>query len=99
VLGRYDEAIADSRAALSQLEDLRSRLVPDDALKQQFNSTQEGLYSHAVALPMQQKRGRDALETAELARSRAFIDLRVAEPVETAEGETSSAVCAGYFPD
>jgi CHAT domain-containing protein/Tfp pilus assembly protein PilF len=84
-LGRYDEAIADSRAALDELEELRARLVPNDALKQQFASTREDMYSHAVALQMQQKRDRDALETAELARSRAFVDLLAAHDLPVKE--------------
>jgi CHAT domain-containing protein/tetratricopeptide (TPR) repeat protein len=83
--GKYDEAIADTRAALGELEELRARLVPNDALKQQFASTREGMYSHAVALQMQQNRDGDALETAELARSRAFVDLLAAHDLPAKE--------------
>ena len=84
-LGRYEEAIADSRTALDELEDVRARLAPNDALKQQFGSTRESIYSHAVALQVKQKRGRDALETAELARSRAFVDLLAARDLPVKE--------------
>src|SRR5207244_11075070 len=58
--GKYDEATADTRSALAELEELRARLVPNDALKQQFATALEHLYSHAVALQMQQRRGRHA---------------------------------------
>jgi len=74
-LGHDDAAIADIRSALDRLEAVRARLVPGDFLKQQFNSRREEIYSHAVVLQMRQHHTREAFETAELARSRAFVDL------------------------
>jgi CHAT domain-containing protein/tetratricopeptide (TPR) repeat protein len=74
-LGDDRAALADVRAALDMLETVRARLVPADFFKQQFNHAQEGVYSHAIALELARGDARSALETAELARSRAFIDL------------------------
>jgi CHAT domain-containing protein len=54
---------------------VRARLVPTDFFKQDFPRAQEGIYSQAIALQVQARQGRAALETAELARARAFIDL------------------------
>lgn len=71
----YPAARADIDRALRLIEDTRRNLVPSDFLKQDFHKRQEGIYSQAIALQFQQRQRTDALETAELARSRAFLDL------------------------
>jgi CHAT domain-containing protein/tetratricopeptide (TPR) repeat protein len=78
-------ALADLRSAMSTLEAVRAHLVPADFLKQQFNLAEEELYSRAIALQQRQGRIADALETAEHARSRAFVDLLASRdlPIET----------------
>ena len=91
-LGNADAAIGDIRAALDRIERVRARLVPGDFFKQQFNSAREHVYSHAIALEMKQKRTRDALETAELARSRALVDLLAAHQLPVKEPAPDGAL-------
>ena len=74
-LGDTRSALADVRAALSIIESVRARLVPADFFRQQFNQGQEDTYSRAIALQLRGGQPAEALETAELARSRGFIDL------------------------
>ncbi len=74
-LGRHDEALQDVQAALQTLESVRARLVPADFFKQQFTVGQEETYSDAIELQLRANAQGEALETAELARARAFVDL------------------------
>jgi CHAT domain-containing protein len=80
-LGDATAALADINAALEFLEGLRIRLVPTDFLKQDFNLAQQYIYSQAIALQVQHKQERQALETSELARARAFLDLLASRDV------------------
>lgn len=91
-LGNDAAAVIDLRAALDRLEAIRARLVPNDFLKQQFNSARERIYSHAIGLQMRQRHLGEALETAELARSRALVDLLAAAnlPVDASPSTTTS---------
>jgi CHAT domain-containing protein len=103
--GEDSAALADLRAALAKVEEIRTRLVPADFFKQQFNLAQEQIYSRTIALQVRQKATGDALESSEQARSRAFIDLlasrnlsapdpaAAAAPV-TAHGSTLASVAA-----
>jgi CHAT domain-containing protein len=74
-LGDRDAALDDLRKAMQLVETKRSRLVPEDFFKQQFNLAQRELYTRAIALQTRAGQNAEALETAELARSRAFVDL------------------------
>jgi CHAT domain-containing protein len=74
-LGDQQEALADVTAALNRIEDVRKRLVPTDFFKQEFHRMMEAVYSQAIAISLSQNQERRALEQAELARSRAFLDL------------------------
>ncbi|MCC6164010.1 MAG: CHAT domain-containing protein [Acidobacteria bacterium] len=74
-LGNVPAALADVQAALARLEDIRTRLVPTDAFRQDFSRVQSSVYSEAIALQVQQGLARESLGTAELARSRALLDL------------------------
>ena len=65
------------------IETVRSRLVPADFFKQRYTATRsEGVYSYAIALELEQGNARAALETAELARARAFIDLLASRDIK-----------------
>jgi CHAT domain-containing protein/tetratricopeptide (TPR) repeat protein len=81
-LGNATAALADINSALFRLETLRTRLVPSDFFKQDFNLAQQYIYSQAIALQVAQKQERQALETAELARARAFLDLLTSREVQ-----------------
>jgi CHAT domain-containing protein/tetratricopeptide (TPR) repeat protein len=81
-LGDAQAALADINAALALIEGLRISLVPTDFFKQDFNNAQQYIYSQAIALQIQEKQDRRALETAELARARAFLDLLASRDVQ-----------------
>jgi len=71
-------ARADQRKALDTIERMRATLVPADLLKQGFQDAWRAVYSASIAVAFRQHDIREALETAELASSRAFLDLLAA---------------------
>ena len=73
--GRREAALSDVTAALDKIEVVRAKLVPADFFKQQFSAAQEAIYSRAIDIHLRDGRAGEALATAELARSRAFVDL------------------------
>ena len=68
-------ALTDLEQAVTLVEDARKRLIPADFLKQQFDRTGAALFGRAIELQLGDGRARQALETAEQARARAFLDL------------------------
>jgi CHAT domain-containing protein len=84
-LGDAQSALTDLNAALDFIEGLRIRLVPSDFFKQDFNHVQEYIYSQTIALQVREKQEQQALETAELARARAFVDLLASRDVQVKE--------------
>lgn len=76
-LGLADEraALATYQTALRSLEDVHARLAASDFLRQEFFHDWERFYSLGIELLMRRGEYREALESAELARSRAFLDL------------------------
>jgi CHAT domain-containing protein/tetratricopeptide (TPR) repeat protein len=80
-MGSTDAALSDVNAALAGIEAWRAKLVPLDFFKQEFHRSQEDIYSLAIGLQVREKQDRLALETAELARSRAFLDLLASQNV------------------
>src|SRR6185503_9761418 len=99
-LGNATAALADINAALEFLEGLRIRLVPTDFLKQDFNLAQQYIYSQAIALQVEHKQERQALETSELARARAFLDLLASREVTVKDRDRSelASLRAGSAP-
>lgn len=84
-LGQPQAALGDVNVALATVEAARERLVPLDFFKQEYHHAQEDLYSLAIGLQVREKQDRLALETAELARSRAFLDLLASRDVRFKE--------------
>jgi tetratricopeptide (TPR) repeat protein len=74
-LGHEPRALEDLRHAIEWIELQRTRLIPSDLFKQQYSLLQQDLYGFAITAQLGQGRGREALQTAELARARAFLDL------------------------
>jgi len=74
-VGNSGAALADLSLTLRGIEDLRAQLVPSDFFKQDFSSSYRRAYGSAIARQLDAGRDREALETGELARSRAFLDL------------------------
>ncbi len=101
--GNIAEALADLKAALDAVEEMRRKLVPADFFKQNFHLALEGTYSQTIEFQLAQKHDREALETAELARARAFLDLlasrnvHVATPAATGDVVSTAARLRSTF--
>ncbi len=74
-LGESAEALADEREALGLIEQVRTRLVPTDFMKQGFSRQTQDVFAFTIELLQDSGDGASALEAAEQARSRAFLDL------------------------
>jgi CHAT domain-containing protein/tetratricopeptide (TPR) repeat protein len=74
-LGRESDALGEEDVALKSIEELHSKLVSTDFLKQEFHHFWEPVYSLDIKLHVRRGEFREALETAELARARGFVDL------------------------
>ncbi len=81
-LGNIAEALGDTREAIHAMEQLRARLVPTDFMKRGFAELPQELYGFAIALLHQSGRHPEALEIAEQARGRAFLDLLASREVQ-----------------
>jgi CHAT domain-containing protein/tetratricopeptide (TPR) repeat protein len=81
-MNNLDAALGDITTALEKIEVIRGKLIPADFFKQRFNLAQEEVYSSAIALQMRSGMTKDALATAELARSRSFVDLLAARSLQ-----------------
>ena len=89
--GNRVAALADLNAALAMLERIRARLVPTDFFRQNFGRSQSsGSTASTIEMQIADGNVREALETAELARSRAFVDLLAGRDVAMLEGARSA---------
>lgn len=82
-------ARADIRKALETIEGLRARLLPADFIKQNFHEAQQSVYSAGIAIAFDRRDDRESLETAELASSRAFLDLLAGRNVSPRNGSSN----------
>ncbi len=76
-LARNERSLAldDLEQALQLVEDARTRLIPADFFKQRFGQSATALFGSAIELQLAASRTAEALDTAEQARGRAFMDL------------------------
>jgi CHAT domain-containing protein len=74
-LGRTQEALRDVREVNESLEQARAKLVPSDFMKQGFSDTDRRATTLSIHILLDGGEEREALETAERARGRAFLDL------------------------
>jgi CHAT domain-containing protein len=74
-LGQTRQGLDDMREAVAILEGLRSGLAAQDQARQGFADAFRRVYSTAIALLLKSGRDLEALEVAEKARARAFLDL------------------------
>jgi CHAT domain-containing protein/tetratricopeptide (TPR) repeat protein len=74
-LAELDGALADIRQSKSLLEEVRSGLAPEDAYKQGYAQRNMDIFDTSIAILTRIDRKEEALETAEQARARAFLDL------------------------
>lgn len=74
-LGRRQDALVAFRNSLSIIERIRSGVSREDESKAGFLEDKQIVYADTVTLLAELGRSEEALETAERARSRAFLDL------------------------
>jgi CHAT domain-containing protein/tetratricopeptide (TPR) repeat protein len=93
----YDAAERDLREGIGIIEEMRAKTIPTDLMKRGFTDEHQRMFAEHIELLSQRGRWQLALETAEQARARAFLDLlasrteaqarRVPAPVTTAQGQ------------
>ena len=74
-IGDRDASLNDLSLTLSRIDELRAQLVPSDYFKQDFIRYYQHAYGSAISRQLDAGLELEALETAERARSRAFLDL------------------------
>ena len=95
-LGHLDEAIADVRSAIALIERTRTNVVATDAMKRGFGDRHQHRFTAAIRLLNRAGRDREALDTAEQGRARAFADLLASREVSTgSEPETPTVATRG----
>lgn len=90
-LGNDARALADETTALATLEKMHAKLAESDFLKQEFHHNWERTYSLAIELHFQHGEFKEGLEAAELARSRAFLDLLASRDSRQGRGAQEQA--------
>jgi CHAT domain-containing protein len=73
--GRDEDALASILAAIAIIEGMTPDLLPSDAAKSGFFEERQAVFEDAASLLIDLGRPEQALEIAERARSRAFLDL------------------------
>ncbi len=71
----FEGALADIHQSQSLLEEVRAGLAPEDAYKQGYAQRNMDVFDTSIAILTRMDRKEEALETAEQARARAFLDL------------------------
>jgi CHAT domain-containing protein/tetratricopeptide (TPR) repeat protein len=74
-IGKLDDSLSDIRRSKSLIEEIRADLAPEDAYKQGYSQRNMDIFDTIIAILTQMNRNEEALETAEQARGRAFLDL------------------------
>lgn len=98
-LARLDEALADVRASLETLEEVRRQLAPSDFLRRGFHQYTLSHTSLGIGILIDAGRAQEALEAGEQARARAFLDLLAARPALAARTAADAASPASPTPD
>jgi CHAT domain-containing protein/tetratricopeptide (TPR) repeat protein len=75
-LGRYADAEADLRVAMAAIEEVRAHNVPSDVMRRGFLEAHQSTFGALIDLLGAQRKAGEALDVAEQARARAFLDLR-----------------------
>jgi CHAT domain-containing protein/tetratricopeptide (TPR) repeat protein len=86
-LGNEAAALEDQKQILDAVEKIHGTLAASDFLKQDFQRLWEAVYSLAIDLHVRRGQFREALEAAELARSRAFLDLLASRELQRSAGQ------------
>lgn len=86
-VGKGAEAAASLQQALQILDRQRANLTPSDFLKRGFTAQSQQVYAQAIALNYHLGHPEQALEIAERARGRAFLDLLASRDLTLREGD------------
>jgi CHAT domain-containing protein/tetratricopeptide (TPR) repeat protein len=89
-MGEKQGALDDEQEALRLVEEVRARLVPTDFMKRGFATRHQQVYSNTIGLLHALGRDADALQTAEMARGRALVDLLAARGIADHEPGAAS---------
>lgn len=81
-LGMPDQALRSFRESLAVIEDLRTGTSPEDEARSGFLEDKQIVYAETIDLLIELGRAREALELAERARARAFLDLLRAKELQ-----------------
>jgi CHAT domain-containing protein len=93
-LGQSEAALNDVQDALNVIEGLRARLVPADFMKRGFADRTQEAFAYSVQLHQTMHQPQRALEIAEQARSRAFLDLLAARGIQSVAPQNSAATAS-----
>ena len=93
-LGRNEAALTDVQDSIKVIEGLRARLVPADFMKRGFADRMQAAFAYSVQLNQSMHDPGKALEVAEQARSRAFLDLLAARGIQSVSPQSSAATAA-----
>jgi CHAT domain-containing protein/uncharacterized protein HemY len=86
-MGQKAEALADAQEALRMTEEIRMHLVPNDFMKRGFSEIAQEAYESCVRLLEHAGQPGQALEAAEDARARAFLDLLATRDLQVKAGD------------
>jgi CHAT domain-containing protein/tetratricopeptide (TPR) repeat protein len=85
-------ALGDLEKAAGLIEQLRQKLVPLDFMRQGFTTQYLGVYSEMIALHQGRGDAAKAIEAAEMARARAFLDLLATRAIIPPEAARPSGI-------
>jgi CHAT domain-containing protein/tetratricopeptide (TPR) repeat protein len=97
-LGHIDAALDDEHQVMALVEEQHGRLATSDFMKQGFLSLWAPTYSLAIEIETRRGHPREALEAAELGRSRALLDLLASRPVVAGGSEPVAPVARAGEP-
>lgn len=86
-LGRTAEALADVQENLARIEGIRAHLAPSDFYRRDFSDLHAQTFSLAIDLLLRENRPSEALEIADRARARGFVDLLASRRIEIGSAE------------
>lgn len=98
--GQFDAAERDLREGIATIEDMRAKTIPMDFMKRGFMEMHQIMFAEQIELLAQQGRWQIALETAEQARARAFLDLLASRSVTSTQARReppASAIARGQL--
>ena len=82
--GNLERALASAQESLQAIEELRTHLVPSDFMKRGFAEQTQRTFGFSIQLLTAAHQSGRALEVAEQARSRAFLDLLATRSLQNA---------------